>query len=308
MSMDLVALADFNAVAQYGGFGRAARALDRPKATLSRHVAELEQSLGVRLVDRGSRTLRLTEEGHALHERTRGLLAEIEEVGEAVAARAPVARGRLRVSAPVVFAHVVLSRIASRFALAYPQVELEVVAEDRLVDPVQDGYDLVIRIDPAEDVLLVGRRIASDRRVLVAPPTLSVPRAPRDPDAPLSLPSVILNVSNARSQWSVELPNGKMRTIAPLPVLKVSSLMMAREAVLEGAGVSMLPGLLVEEDVAAGRLKQIGMDATAPVEIWALYSSRRLLSAKVRALIDMLQQMGGMRPSDRTHKAKPARR
>ena len=102
----------------------------------------------MRLIERGSRTLRLTEEGRALHERTRALMAEIQEAGEAVASRAPVPRGRLRISAPIVFAHVVLCPIAARFALAYPQVELEVVAEDRVVDPVEDGYDLVIRIDP----------------------------------------------------------------------------------------------------------------------------------------------------------------
>ena len=118
--MNLMALADFNAVAIHGGFGPAGRALDRPKATLSRHVAELEDELGVRLIERGSRRMRLTEDGIALHERTRGLLAELEEAGDVVASRAPVARGRLRISAPIVFAHVVLCRIAARFALAYP--------------------------------------------------------------------------------------------------------------------------------------------------------------------------------------------
>jgi DNA-binding transcriptional LysR family regulator len=143
--MDLTALADFNAVAMYGGFGPAGRALDRPKATLSRRVSELEEELGVRLIERGARRMRLTEDGLALHERTRGLMAELQEAGEAVASRAPVARGRLRISAPIVFAHVLLCQIAARFVLAYPQVELEVVAEDRVVDPVDDGYDLVIR-------------------------------------------------------------------------------------------------------------------------------------------------------------------
>ncbi len=294
--MDLAALADFNAVAQHRGFGPAARALDRPKATLSRHVAELEKALGVRLVERGARSLRLTEEGRALHERTRGLLAEIDEAGEAVAARAPVPSGRLRVSAPMVFAHVVLSRIAPRFAQAYPQVELEIVAEDRVADPVQDAFDLVVRINPPPDALLVGRCIATDRRVLVAPPGFVLPAAPREADAPLALPAVMPGNAAAGTRWSIDRDHGELRTIAPQPVLRLSSLLMVPQAVMAGAGVAMLPGLLVEREVRAGALVSLGMEAGPAVEIWALYSSRRLLSAKVRAFLDMLRQLGGMRP------------
>ncbi|MGA9335684.1 MAG: LysR family transcriptional regulator, partial [Rudaea sp.] len=139
--MDLQALSDFDLVAVHGGFGRAARVSRRSKATLSRRVAELEQNLGVRLIERGSHSLRLTDEGQTLHERTRALLSEIVEAGEAVVLGASTPRGRLRVSAPVVFAHVALPRIGARFALACPQVQLEIVAEDRKVDPVEDGYD-----------------------------------------------------------------------------------------------------------------------------------------------------------------------
>src|SRR6186713_2299962 len=130
-AVDLQALSDFDLVADHGGFGRAARVSGRSKATLSRRVAELEQSLGVRLIERGALILRLTDEGRALHERTRGLLSEIAEAGEAVVLGASTPKGRLRVSAPVVFAHVALPRIGARFALAYPEVQLEIVAEDR---------------------------------------------------------------------------------------------------------------------------------------------------------------------------------
>ncbi|MDR5816275.1 MULTISPECIES: LysR family transcriptional regulator [unclassified Caballeronia] len=279
--MDLVALVDFNAVALHGGFGPAARQTGRPKATLSRHVAELEQSLGVRLIERGARTLRLTEEGRALHERTRGLLAEIDDAGEALAARAPVPRGRLRVSAPIVFAHVMLPGIASRYARHYPQVELEIVAEDRVADPVQDGYDLVIRVNPDADELLVGRCVATDRRTLVGPRGFKA-----EADAP-TLPAVVL-ARMANEVWRIEDPDGGTRALTPEPVLRLSSLLMAREAVLQGAGAALLPGMLVEADVAAGRLELLGYEAGPPVELWALYSSRRLLSAKVRAFIDML--------------------
>jgi DNA-binding transcriptional LysR family regulator len=290
--MDLTSLADFNAVALHGGFGPASRALDRPKATLSRRVAELEETLGVRLIERGSRTLRLTEEGLVLHERTRGLMAEIQEAGEAVASRAPVPRGRLRISAPVVFAHVVLVRIATRFALAYPQVELEVIAEDRVVDPVEDGYDLVIRINPSPDQQLVGRRILGDERLMVAAPTMSVPSQPAGDAAALAVPAVVLVAASAGASWSVRTEGG-VRTFAPMPMLRLSSLLMVREAVLDGLGASLLPKLLVEQDVAAGRLVCWGVADGPPVEIWALYNSRRLLSAKVRAFMDLLQDLPG---------------
>ncbi|WP_168789459.1 LysR family transcriptional regulator [Paraburkholderia aromaticivorans] len=290
--MDLTSLADFNAVALHGGFGPASRALDRPKATLSRRVAELEETLGVRLIERGSRTLRLTEEGLVLHERTRGLMAEILEAGEAVASRAPVPRGRLRISAPVVFAHVVLVRIATRFALAYPQVELEVIAEDRVVDPVEDGYDLVIRIDPPRDEQLVGRRILGDERLVVAAPTMSIPSRTAGDAAALAVPAVVLAAASAGAIWSVRTEGG-LRSLSPTPVLRLSSLLMVRDAVLDGVGAALLPKLLVEQDVAAGRLVCWGAEDGPPVEIWALYNSRRLLSAKVRAFMDMLQDLPG---------------
>lgn len=303
--MDLTSLADFNAVAVHGGFGPASRALDRPKATLSRRVAELEESLGVRLIERGSRRLRLTEEGQVLHERTRGLMAEIQEAGDAVASRAPVPRGRLRISSPVVFAHVVLCRIAACFALAYAQVELEVVAEDRVADPAEDGFDLVIRIDPPRDELLVGRRILDDVRMVVASPSMSVPSdsgAGSSGDSgenALAVPAVVSSASSASSasaamsgaMWAMRTPSGELKTLKPTPVLQLSSLLMIRDAVVAGAGAALLPRLLVEQDIARGRLVCWGTEAGPPVEIWALYSSRRLLSAKVRAFLDMLQKL-----------------
>ncbi|MCX4151847.1 MULTISPECIES: LysR family transcriptional regulator [Paraburkholderia] len=286
--MDLTSLADFNAVALHGGFGPASRALDRPKATLSRRVAELEEDLGVRLIERGARRLRLTEEGLALHERTRGLMTEIQEAGEAVASRAPVPRGRLRISAPVVFAHVLLCQIAARFALAYPQVELEIVAEDRVTDPVEDGYDLVIRINPPRDEQLVGRRILGDERLVVASPTLSIPSMPAGEADELQVPAVVSIAAHSDLLWNMRTEGG-VRVIKPMPVLRMSSLLMVREAVLQGVGAALLPRLLVEQDVSTGRLVCWGVEAGPPVEIWALYSSRRLLSAKVRAFMDMLK-------------------
>lgn len=284
--MDLQALSDFDLVAAHGGFGRAARISGRSKATLSRRVSELEQSLGVRLIERGSQTLRLTDEGRALHERTRGLLSEIAEAGEAVVLGASTPRGRLRVSAPVVFAHVAMPRIGARFALAYPEVQLEIVAEDRKVDPVEDGYDLIIRIDPSPDERLVGRRFLIDERLVVAP--LGMPRPVRAADE-LMVKAVVLSAASSTAVWRMKSGTKADIVLRPDPIVRFSSLLMVRDAVLLGAGAALLPKLLVAEDIAAGRLAYWGTHAGPPVEIWALQSSRRLVGAKVRAFLEVVE-------------------
>ncbi|MBB6254551.1 LysR family transcriptional regulator [Nitrospirillum iridis] len=287
--MDLQALSDFDLVAAHGGFGRAARVSGRSKATLSRRVAELEQSLGVRLIERGSQSLRLTDEGRALHERTRGLLSEIAEAGEAVVLGASTPKGRLRISAPVVFAHVALPRIAARFALAYPEVQLEIVAEDRKVDPVEDGYDLIIRIDPSPDERLVGRRFLNDERLIVAPPGMSRPILGADGDA-LAVRAVLLSATPPGALWRMSAGAEADIVLMPDPILRLSSLLMVRDAVLAGAGAALLPKLLVAEEIAAGRLAYWGTHAGPPVEIWALQSSRRLIGAKVRAFLEVVER------------------
>jgi DNA-binding transcriptional LysR family regulator len=288
--MDLQALTDFALVATHGGFGRASRLSGRSKATLSRRVSELEQSLGARLIERGSQTLRLTDEGRALYERTHGPLSEIAEAGEFVALGASVPRGRLRVSAPLVLAHVALGRVAARFALAYPDVQLEIVAEDRKVDPVEDGYDLVIRVDPPQAERLVGRRILDDQRWLVAHPDLNRPCASQaEADAP-DVSAVLLTWAPPGVVWQCRSLDKDPGWLKPVATLRLSSLLMIRDAVLAGAGAALLPKLLVEDDVRAGRLAQWGIDVHPPVEIWALRNSRRLVGAKVRAFLDAVER------------------
>jgi DNA-binding transcriptional LysR family regulator len=287
--MDLQALTDFALVATHGGFGRASRVSGRSKATLSRRVADLEQSLGVRLIERGAQSLRLTDEGRALHERTHGPLSEIAEAEEAVTLGASTPRGRLRVSAPLVLAHVALGRVAARFALAYPDVQLEVVADDRKVDPVEDGFDLVIRVDPSPDERLVGRRILDDQRLLVAHPDIALPARNDDKETPV-VKAVLMSTAPPGLVWEFRSDGGEERRVIAVPALRLSSLLLVRDAVQAGAGVALLPKLLVDDDIKAGRLALWGTDTRPPVEIWALRNSRRLVGAKVRAFLDVIEQ------------------
>jgi DNA-binding transcriptional LysR family regulator len=281
--MDLLALADFNLVARHGGFGRAARAAGRPKATLSRRVSELESSLDLRLFERGTRALKLTQEGRALHERTGALLAELDATAVAIASGGDKPRGRLRISAPLLFSQTAMGKLAAGFALKYPEVRLEVTTEDRTVDMVEEGYDLVIRVNPDPDETLVGRILMRDRLVVVASPALSHPKDYR------AIPSVARGASDLATAWDVQAPSGNAR-IAIDPVLRLSSLVMVRDAVRAGVGAARLPVSLVSHDLAAGKLVNWGEVDGPEIVLWALYPSRRLLSARVSAFLDFLKE------------------
>jgi len=278
--MDLLALADFNLVAHHGGFGRAARATGRPKATLSRRVAELESSLDLRLFERGARTLKLTEEGRTLFARTGALLTELDETAAAIASGGDRPRGRLRISAPLLFSQTAMGKLAAGFALQYPEVRLEVTTEDRTVDMVEEGFDLVIRVNPAADESLVGRIFLHDRLVVVASPGLA-----RQADHPV--PAVVRG--DAVGAWDVTTPSGRSR-IGVDPRLRLSSLIMIRDAVRAGVGAASLPLSLVSNDLAAGTLVHWGDVDGSDIALWTLYPSRRLLSARVSAFLDYLKK------------------
>ncbi|MGY8667442.1 LysR substrate-binding domain-containing protein [Bradyrhizobium sp. UFLA05-109] len=281
--MDLLALADFNLVARHRGFGRAARASGRPKATLSRRVSELEKSLDLRLFERGTRTLKLTQEGRALYERTGSLLAELDETAAAIASGGDKPRGRLRISAPLLFSQTAMGKLAAAFALKYPEVRLEVTTEDRSVDMIDEGYDLVIRVNPDPDESLVGRILMRDRLVVVASPSL------RRPKGDLAVPTVARGASDLSPAWDVKTRSRKSR-ITTDPVLRLSSLIMIRDAVRAGVGAARLPVSLVSHDLAAGKLVHWG-DVDGPeIALWALYPTRRLLSARVSAFLDFLKE------------------
>jgi len=279
--MDLLALADFTLVARHGGFGKAARAAGRPKATLSRRVSELEAGLNLRLFERGARDLKLTEEGHMLFQRAGALLTDLAEATAAIASGSERPRGRLRISAPLLFSQIAMGRLAAEFSLRYPQVRLEVTTEDRPVDMIEEGYDLVIRVNPSHDETLVGRAFLHDRLVVVASPALL---RPRDGIVP-----VVVRGGDLAEKWTMATSEGRS-SFAVDPVLQLSSLVMIRNAVRAGVGAARLPVSLVSGDIATGRLAHWGDVPDTNIALWALYPSRRLLNARVSAFLDLLRQ------------------
>ncbi|MER9236816.1 LysR substrate-binding domain-containing protein [Mesorhizobium sp. M0622] len=281
--MDLLALADFNLVARHGGFGRAARAAARPKATLSRRVAELEASLNLRLFERGGRALKLTEEGRALYERTGALLTELDETAAAIASGGDRPQGRLRISAPLLFSQIAMGKLAAEFAVKYPEVRLEITTEDRAVDMVEETYDLVIRVNPEPDESLVGRIFLRDRLVAVASPAVTRPRGN------VVVPAVVRGAGDQSAVWDLTTSAGRSR-VAVDTILRLSSMIMVRDAVRVGAGAARLPISLVSHDLAAGTLVHWG-DVDGPeIALWTLYPSRRLLSARVSAFLEHLKE------------------
>jgi DNA-binding transcriptional LysR family regulator len=280
--MDLNALDDFQLVAAHGGFGKASRASGRSKATLSRRVSELEEALGIRLIERGARSLELTEAGQLLRSRTEGPMHEVADAVAAARDGLTTPRGRLRIAAPLLFSHVALGRIAAQFLASYPEVQIEVVAEDRLVDLVDEHFDVAIRINPRKDSALVGRCFAKDRLVLAAAPSVQMPKANRD--KPPRVPAVVMPTYRDGDVWSVR--NGQLH-VEPQPVLRLSSLLMVRDAIAAGAGAAMLPQSIIGDLLAKGELVTWG-NAGDEVELWVLHTSRRLQSPKVRAFVDFM--------------------
>lgn len=278
--MNLNALIDFALVATNEGLGKASRASGRSKATLSRRIAELEEHLGVRLIERSARGLKLTEAGEMLIARTEGPLGEVIEAMTATQEGVSTPNGRLRVAAPVLFSQLTMGRIGADFCAAYPQVTIDVRAEDRLVDLVEEQFDVAIRVNPSPDSNLVGRCFAKDRLVVVAAPGVAEP----EPGAVRPVPSIV--PSNFQpTHWNLD--DGRL-ILEPIPKLWFSSYLMIRDAAVAGGGAALLPKSIAWNQLARGELVQWGMVASAERQLWVLHTSRRLAAPKVRAFVDFL--------------------
>ncbi|AQL37553.1 LysR family transcriptional regulator [Pseudomonas syringae] len=278
--MNLNALIDFMLVATNEGLGKASRASGIPKATLSRRISELEEQMGIRLIERSARGLKLTDAGEMLMARTEGPLGEVAEAMTATREGVATPRGRLRVASPVLFSQLAMGGIGAEFCAAYPEVIIEAVADDHLVDLVEEQFDVAIRINPAPDSSLVGRCFARDRMVVVAAP--EVPRPA--PGAIRQIPGIVTS-SFQPTHWTLD---GGHLVLEPIPKLIFSSLMMVRDAAIAGGGAALIPQSIAWSQLASGELVQWGTISGAEPELWVLHTSRRLTAPKVRAFVDFI--------------------
>lgn len=277
--MDLNGLKSFVAVAAEGGFGAASRKTGIAKTSLSRHVRQLEEQLDVRLLERTQTGFRLTDEGRFLLEKSQPLLAELNDLAEVLGTRRLSPSGKLRISVPTIMANSSFGEIAARYARLYPDVQLEVVAEDRRVDPVREGYDAVLRAQPSVDEELMGKRILSDTVLLVCRP--DVQGAP--------LPFIALG--NLYREKRLEIRHqGVEHQVETREVMRLSSPTMIYDAVLAGAGAALLPLIVIGEDIKNGTLVSLGEQIDGEINFWFLYPSRRHLSLRTRAFMTLLEE------------------
>ncbi len=281
----------FVAVVDNEGFSSAARTLGRSKALLSKYVRELEDDLGALLLNRTTRQFSMTEAGHTYYKRAVDLLREFDDLQDQIRETRSGLSGSIRISAPRTLADVAIGQSLVDFALANPDIRLDIELDDRFVDLVEEGFDMAIRITKLEDSGLIARRIAPFRLVLCATPEMidrhGMPQVPADLSR---LPFVVDTNSRRRNTLVLETADGTV----PITIdgrMSVNSPLAARRAALGGLGFVVSPDFIVADDLAAGRLVEVlpgtlGTDAG----IYAVYPHRRYLPAKVRALVDFMAE------------------
>ncbi len=288
--MDLLAgMRLFVRVAETGGFSTVAREADSTQPTVSRTVAALEAHLGVRLLNRSSRAVTLTDDGRAFYTQAIRALAAVTDAETCVGRRHGQPSGLLRLGTPVAFGRLHVAPRLPAFFDQYPEVEIELSMSDAFVDLVGEGLDLVVRVGMLEDPSLIARRIGTTRRVTVASADYlrrhGVPATPADL---MRHQCVVYTRLATGNRWQFAGPEGPV-TVAVHGRFRANNSEAVREAVINGAGIAVIPVWLFTDEIATGRVRII-LDAFEPsmLPIHAVYSSRRQVSAKVRAMIDFL--------------------
>ena len=281
----------FNAVVDAGSFVKAADALNMSKAAVSRYVVDMETRLGVRLLHRTTRRLSLTDEGQVFYGRSKELLAELQEAEDEITSRSDAASGLLRINAPFTFGILHLAPLWGTFMAEHPKVRLDVTLADRLVDLVEEGYDVAIRIATLESSTLVSKKLATTRMALCASPAyLARHGTPLHPGE-LARHSVIsYSYWSTKDEWRFEGPQGPV-SVKTQPCMHTNSGDTCRAAALAHQGVILQPTFLVGKDLTDGGLVEL-MPQYRSIElgIYAVYPTRKHVSAKVRALIEFLAQ------------------
>ncbi|MEM1361919.1 MAG: LysR family transcriptional regulator [Pseudomonadota bacterium] len=284
--MDLNALREFTAVISEGSFAGAARRLNTPKSTVSKRIQDLETALGTRLIERTTRKLRLTPEGAVVLGRAERILADAEEITEALSGDHSTVRGHLRIAAPTLFGQSVLAPIAAECRKAYPALTLEFALQDSQPDLIEDGYDAAIRIGATTGPGISTLPLGEIRRCLVAAPeALTLPlREPEDlTDAP-----TLAQGHGLIQTWHLEGP-GNTRSVRVVAGLSMSSPAALREAAIAGAGVAMLPAYAVMEDLAQGRLKEcLPGWSGVPSPLALTYPGAQALTHRLRVFSELL--------------------
>ncbi|MCP3043352.1 LysR family transcriptional regulator [Xanthomonas euvesicatoria] len=285
----LDAMRVFAAVAERSGFSAAADALDRSTASVTRQIAALEQRLGTRLLNRTTRRVSLTSAGSAYYQRCLQLLADLDDLEATIGAQALEPAGVLRVNAPVSYGIERLGALLPGFRARYPQVELDLSLSDRLVDMVEEGFDVAIRITRQPAPMLIARQLGKVRILACASPAyLARAGTPRHPSDLAGHECLLYHYSPSGDEVRFQGPEGDI-DVRLRGGLRANNGHVLNAAALAGQGIVMQPDFLAEQQLAAGRLVRILPDyALDEIGIFAVYTSRSHLAPKVRSFIDYL--------------------
>lgn len=295
----LTSMAVFTRVARAGSFAAAAKEMGLSRAMATKHVMQLENSLGVRLLNRTTRQLSMTEVGYVYLERCLQILDDLEETELAVTRLQTEPRGTLKVNAAPFFGAYHLAPAIADYLGQYPDMNVELMLQAGYVDLVEEGFDLAIQLDELRDSSLIARKLGSSKRVVCGSPAYlkkhGMPASPED----LKRHNCLVHSTLApRDQWLFNLPGGEAQQVRVSGNLESNSAEALRIATVNGLGLAMLSTYMVGQDIRKGRLVPVLTGyVTAPLDIHAVYPHRKHLSAKVRTFVDFLHGRFNPTPS-----------
>jgi len=291
--MDLLgSMKTYVAVVDGGSFATAATRMDVSRAMVSKQVQKLEEHLGTRLLNRTTRRLSLTETGRAFYERSVQILGDVEEAEQIAGQMTTMPRGVLRVTIPLSYGQHRLGSIIGAYTRAYPQVQLDIALSDRKVDLVEEGFDVAIRIGAMPQSDLIARKLGVAHGIVCASPAyLAAHGTPQLPGDLVGHACLDYSLTGGGG-WRLESSSGHATSPVTVPIagaMKADNGDIIRLAAVAGAGIAFQPHFIVGEDLDAGRLVQVLPDwRSAEMGIYAVYPSRKHLSAKVRTFVDFL--------------------
>lgn len=297
MTQDLARIRAFVQVFDAGGFSSAARVHGRSKALLSKYVTDLEDYLGVRLMNRTTRKLSLTEAGEAYYREASQLLQQLDDLDSTISDQTAEPRGMIRISAPRNFGETTLAPAIFGFVAKNPMVSLDYRLEDRFVDLVEEGIDVAIRISTMSDSSLIARKLGDIRHIIYASPDL-IRRVgkPERPDDLRGKPCILDTNMPSHTSWRF-LDDGQTISVHVGGPARVNSPVASMQAAVAGLGFAMIPAYLAEPLVAEGKLLRVLDESmTEGPNLMAVYPHRRHLAGKVRALIDHLVEWFEIHP------------
>lgn len=285
----------FTQVVTSGGFAAAARDMGLSRSTVNKLVIALENELGVQLLHRSTRVVTPTETGLAFHERCVEILASLEEAERSITQLHEEPRGRLKVNAPMTFGTMHLAPALSDFVVQYPELQVQLTLNDRFIDPIEEGFDVTIRIArPQEIASLIVHPLGIAPRVLCAAPQyLETHGTPAHPNELRHHSCLHYGQLAIEDQWTLTGPDGEQK-ISVNGVLCSNNGEVLRDAAVRGLGITLLPTFIVEPELQQGTLQIVLPNYQPPeLSIFVIYPVNRHLSTKVRLLVDFLQERFG---------------